>query len=233
MFCNFGKKHFMKKFLLLIIISAFSLNHQNLAYAQAGIFKVRLMVDKILTSSVMVTAGNQTANTFSSFRFPSNLQDSIKSDIQKTVQKQLFQNATYIYDIKADGTQRKTIETGTFAGGYPKMTKKRAMFSYEQEIYVKVKIKVQGYKGPTFGAMGVQYSNIHPTVKFKLKAFDSEKKKIYSRKIRLWDFDKVRSISFTNQFSTVTNTNALNPQQVYDMIHHTLMVFNEETEKNR
>jgi hypothetical protein len=223
----------MKKFLILTIIGTFSLLQQNLVHAQAGIFKVRLMVDKALTSSVMVTAGNQTTNSFSSFRFPSNLQDSIKSDIQKTVQKQLFQNATFIYDIKADGTQRKTLETGTFAGGYPKMTKKRALYSYEQEIYVKVKIKVQGYKGPAIGAMGVQYTNIHPTVKFKLKAFDSEKKKIYSRKIRLWDFDKVSSISFTNQFSTVTNTNALNPQQVYQMIHHTLMVFNEEEEKNR
>jgi hypothetical protein len=223
----------MKKFLFYSIIGVFILFNQHIVRAQAGIFKVRLMVDKVLTSSVMVTAGNQTANSFSSFRFPSNLQDSIKSDIQKTVQKQLFQNATFIYDLKADGTPRKTLETGTYAGGYPKMTKKRAMFSYEEEIYVKVKIKVQGYKGPAFGAMGVQYSNIHPTVKFKLKAYDSGKKKIYSRKIRLWDFDKVSSVSFSNQFSTVTNTNALNPQQVYQMIHHTMMVFNEEEEKNR
>lgn len=223
----------MNKFLFSTIIGAFCIFNHNLVDAQAGIFKVRLMVDKELTSSVMVTAANQTANSFSSFRFPSNLQDSIKSDIQKTVQKQLFQNATFIYDLKADGTQRKTIETGTFAGGYPKMTKKRAIISYEEELYVKVKIKVQGFKGPTVGAIGVQYSNIHPTVKFKLKAYDSDKKKIYSRKIRLWDFDKVNSISFNNQFSTVTNTEALTPQQVYQMIHHTMMVFNEEEEKNR
>lgn len=223
----------MKKLLFLAVICAVSMLNHNLIHAQAGIFKVRLLVDKALTSSVMVTAANQTANTFSNFRFPSNLQDSIKSDIQKTVQKQLFQNATFIYDLRADGTQRTTLETGTFAGGYPKMTKKRAIFSYEQELYVKVKIKVQGYKGPSIGAMGVQYSNIHPTVKFKLKAYDSGKKKIYSRKIRLWDFDKVSSISFTNQFSTVTNTNALNPQQIYQMIHHTVMVFNDEEEKNR
>jgi hypothetical protein len=223
----------MKKFLFITIIGAFSLLNQNLVHGQAGIFKVRLMVDKALTSSVMVTAGNQTANTFSSFRFPSNLQDSIKAEIQKTVQNQLFQNATFIYDIKADGTQRKTLETGTYAGGYPKMTKKRAMYSYEQELYVKVKIKVQGFKGPTIGAVGVQYSNIHPSVKFKLKAYDSGKKKIYSRKIRLWDFDKISSISFTNQFSTVTNTNALNPEQIYQMIKHTMRVFNEEEEKNR
>lgn len=223
----------MKKFLFAVIITSFSFLHSNLVIGQAGIFKVRLMVDKILTSSVMVTATNQTANTFSSFRFPSNLQDSIKSDIQKTVQKQLFQNATFIYDLKADGTQRKTLETGTFAGGYPKMTRKRAMYSYEQELYVKVKIKVQGFKGPTIGAVGVQYSNIHPSVKFKLKAYDTGKKKIYSRKIRLWDFDKVSSISFSNQFSTVTNTNALNPEQIYQMIKHTMNVFNEEEEKNR
>ncbi len=223
----------MKKFLVLTVFYSFTFLYSNLVNAQAGIYKVRLMVDKVLTSSVMVTATNQTTNSFSSFRFPSHLQDSIKSEIQKTVQKQLFQNATFIYDIKADGTQRKTLETGTFAGGYPKMTKKRALYSYEQEIYVKVKIKVQGFKGPTIGAVGVQYSNIHPSVKFKLKAFDIEKKKIYSRKIRLWDFDKVSSISFSNQFTTVTNTNALNPEQIYQMIKHTMMVFNEEAEKNR
>ena len=61
---------------------------------------------------------------------------------------------------------------------YPKMTKKRAVFGYEEELYVKFKIKVQAWNGPSFGAMGVQYSNIHPTVKVKIKAFDMEKKKV-------------------------------------------------------
>jgi len=223
----------MNKFLFYTIISAFILFNRNIVRAQAGIFKVRVMIDKALTSSVMVTAANQTANTFSSFRFPSNLQDSIKFYIQKTVKSQLFKEAEFIYDQKADGSKRTTLETGTFAGGYPKMTKKRAMYSYEEELYVKVKIKVQGFKGPTIGAVGVQYSNIHPSVKFKLIAYDIGKKKIYSRKIRLWDFDKISSVSFSNQFTTVTNTNALNPEQIYQMIKHTMLVFNEEQEKNR
>jgi hypothetical protein len=223
----------MKKFLFYTMISAFILFNHNIVRAQAGIFKVRVMIDKALTSSVMVTAANQTANTFSSFRFPSNLQDSIKFYIQKTVKSQLFKEAEFIYDHKADGSKRTTLETGTFAGGYPKMTKKRAMYSYEEELYVKVKIKVQGFKGPTIGAVGVQYSNIHPSVKFKLIAYDIGKKKIYSRKIRLWDFDKISSVSFSNQFTTVTNTNALNPEQIYQMIKHTMLVFNEEQEKNR
>jgi hypothetical protein len=223
----------MNKFLFYTIISAFILFNRNIVRAQAGIFKVRVMIDKALTSSVMVTAANQTANTFSSFRFPSNLQDSIKFYIQKTVKSQLFKEAEFIYDQKADGSKRTTLETGTFAGGYPKMTKKRAMYSNEEELYVKVKIKVQGFKGPTIGAVGVQYSNIHPSVKFKLIAYDIGKKKIYSRKIRLWDFDKISSVSFSNQFTTVTNTNALNPEQIYQMIKHTMLVFNEEQEKNR
>jgi hypothetical protein len=81
--------------------------------------------------------------------------------------------------------------------------------------------------------MGVQYSNIHPTVKVKIKAFDMEKKKVYSRKIRLWDFDKISSISYTNQLGSITNTKALNPEQIYQMIKHTLLVFNEEEERNR
>ena len=113
------------------------------------------------------------------------------------------------------------------------MTKKRAIFGYEEELYVKMKIKVQGYNGPSFGAMGVQYSNIHPTVKVKIKAFDTDKKKVYSRKIRLWDFDKISSIRYTGQLGSITNTNALNPQQIYEMIKHTLLVFNEEEERNR
>lgn len=223
----------MKKFLVLTVFCSFTFLHSNLLKAQAGIYKVRLVVDKALTSTVMVTATNQAANSFSTFRFPSNLQDSIKFYIQKIVKSQLFKEAEFIYDLKADGSKRTTLETGTFAGGYPKMTKKRAMYGYEEELYVKVKIKVQGFKGPTIGAMGVQYSNIHPSVKFKLIAYDIGKKKIYSRKIRLWDFDKVSSISFSNQFTTVTNTNALNPEQIYQMIKHTMLVFNEEQEKNR
>lgn len=228
------RKSFQMKNRLIYILILFLLAFHPFQYsAQAGIFRVRLLVDKALTSSVTFTTANQSTNAYSSFRFPSNLQDSIKFYIQKTVKSQLFKEANFIYDLKADGSKRTTLETGTYAGGYPKMTKKRAIFGYEEELYVKIKIKVQGYNGPSFGAMGVQYSNIHPTVKVKIKAFDTDKKKVYSRKIRLWDFDKISSIRYTGQLGSITNTNALNPQQIYEMIKHTLLVFNEEEERNR
>lgn len=223
----------MKKQLLCLITFCLIVLHPFQYSAQAGIFKVRLLVDKALTSSVTLTTANQSSNAYSSFRFPSNLQDSIKFYIQKTVKSQLFKESNFIYDLKADGSKRATLETGTFAGGYPKMTKKRAIFGYEEELYIKIKIKVQGYNGPSFGAMGVQYSNIHPTVKVKMKAFDVDKKKVFSRKIRLWDFDKLNSLSYTNPLGTITTTKALNPEQIYQMIKHTLMVFNEEEERRR
>jgi hypothetical protein len=233
LFVTLRKSFFMKNRLLAIVTTYLIVLIPFHYSAQVGIFKVRLLVDKALTSSVTFTAANQTNNAYSNFRFPSNLQDSIKSYIQKTVKSQLFKESTFIYDLKADGSKRSTLETGTFAGGFPKMTKKRAIFGYEEELYVKFKIKVQAWNGPSFGAMGVQYSNIHPTVKVKIKAFDMEKKKVYSRKIRLWDFDKISSISYTNPIGTITNTKALNPEQIYQMIKHTLLVFNEEEERNR
>lgn len=223
----------MKKPLLCLITFSLIVLHPFQYSAQAGIFKVRLLVDKALTSSVTFTTANQSSNAYSSFRFPSNLQDSIKFYIQKTVKSQLFKESNFIYDLKADGSKRATLETGTFAGGYPKMTKKRAIFGYEEELYIKIKIKVQGYNGPSFGAMGVQYSNIHPTVKVKMKAFDVDKKQVFSRKIRLWDFDKLNSLSYTNPLGTITTTKALNPEQIYQMIKQTLMVFNEEEERRR
>jgi hypothetical protein len=223
----------MKNLLLILLTSHLFIFFPFFTFAQGGIFKVRLMVDKALTSSVTFSTANQANNTYSNFRFPSNLQDSIKSEIQKTVKSQLFKESHFIYDLKADGSKKVTLETGTFAGGYPKMTKKRAIFGYEEELYIKIKIKVQGYNGPSFGAMGVQYSNIHPTVKVKMKAFDVDKKKVFSRKIRLWDFDKLNSLSYTNPLGTITTTKALNPEQIYQMIKHTLMVFNEEEERRR
>lgn len=223
----------MKLFLIHLFIFSHVLVFGQDSIGQAGIFKVRLFVDKALTNSYMVSSTGQPMNGYSSFRFNMNQQDSIKMLIQKTVRNQLFKNSEFIYDLKTDGTKRSTLETGTFAGGFPKMTKKRAIFAYEEDLYVKVKIKVQGYNGPKFGVAGVQYSNIHPSVKFKLKAFDSSKKKVYSRKIRLWDFDKINSVQITNQFSTITQTNALNSEQIYQMIRHTIRVFNEEEEKRR
>jgi hypothetical protein len=66
-----------------------------------------------------------------------------------------------------------------------------------------------------------------------MKAYDVGKKKIYSKKIRLFDFEKISSIQFTNPLLTVTNTNALNADQIYQMIKHTILVFNEEAERNR
>ena len=89
-FRNFEKKKSMKKVLFSVLISAIIPLSPLLTNAQAGIFKVRLMVDKALTSSVMITTANQSVNAYSNFRFPSNLQDSIKAAIQKTVKTQLF-----------------------------------------------------------------------------------------------------------------------------------------------
>lgn len=230
---NLNKRNFMRTtFLFLLLCCSLKAYSQDNS-APAGVFKVRLMVDKELTSQVMITAPNQSTNAFSSFRLPSNLKDSISALIMHTVKTQLFTEAGYIYDVKSNGSNRTTLETGTFSGGFPKMTKRRAIFSYEKELYVKVKIKVQGFKGPSFGTTYVQYTNIHPSVKFKMKAYDVEKRKVFSRKIRLFDFEKINSIQFTNPLATITNTKALNPDQIYQMIKHTILVFNEEAEKNK
>jgi hypothetical protein len=227
------KDIFMKSIVLFLFTSLQIMVFSQESLKQAGVFRVRLMVDKELTNRVMITAPNQTNNAYSTFRFPSNLKDSITALIFRTVKNQLFQDAEYIYDTKTDGSKRSTWETGTFSGGFPKMSKKRAIYGFEKEIYVKVKIKVQGIKGPSLGTTAVQYTNIHPSVKFKMKAYDVEKKKIYSKKIRLFDFEKISSIQFTNPLLTVTNTNALNADQIYQMIKHTFLVFNEEAERNR
>lgn len=222
----------MKNFLFSIFLLAQATSFAQDSISQAGIFRVRVFVDKALTNQLIVSNVNQT-NMYSGFRFSTNQRDSIMMLIQQTVKNQLFKDAVFIYDVKADGSQRKTMETGTFAGGFPKMTKKRAIYSYEEEIYVKVRLKVQAFSGPKYGIAGVQYSNLHPSVKFKMKAFDSSKKKIYSRKIRLWDFDKVSSLSFSNTVTTVTTTKALSSDQIYQMIQHTIRVFNEQEERNR
>lgn len=222
----------MKSFLFSVLLLAQATSFAQDSISQAGIFRVRLFVDKALTNQFMVSNVNQN-NIYSGFRFSPAQRDSIMMLIQQTVKAQLFKDAVFIYDVKADGSQRKTLETGTYAGGFPKMTKKRAIFSYEEEIYVKVRLKVESFSGPKYGIAGVQYANLHPSVKFKMKAFDSSKKKIYSRKIRLWDFDKVSSLSFSNQITTVTQTNALTSEQIYQMIRHTIRVFNEQEERNR
>ncbi|MFM6935631.1 MAG: hypothetical protein ACKOXP_09315 [Flavobacteriales bacterium] len=223
----------MRKSILFVLVLLNTAIFAQDSLSQAGIFKVRLYVDKALTNKVMINSVNQTGGIYSSFRLPNPLKDSIMDLIVHTVKQQLYLDATYIYDLKSDGSKRTTMETGTYAGGFPKMTKKRAYFGYEEELYVKIKIKVTGFNGPSIGMSGVQYSNIHPSVKFKVKAFDIEKKKVYSKKIRLWDFEKIRSIQFSTPLTTVTNTNALNADQIYQMIKHTILVFNEEAERNR
>jgi hypothetical protein len=222
----------MNRFLFSIFLFAQALVYSQGTTSQAGIYRVRLYVDKELTNQFLVSNVNQ-SNIYSGFRFSTIQRDSIMALIQETVKRQLFKDATLIYDMKGDGTPRKTIETGTYAGGYPKMTKRRAIYSYEEEVYVKVRILVEAFKGPGIGVAGVQYSNIHPSVKLKIKAYDASRKKIYSRKIRLWDFDKISSLQFSNAITTVTQTNALTSEQIYQMIKHTIRVFNDEEERNR
>lgn len=204
----------------------------NSLYCQstAGIYHFKFFIDKQLTNSVLVSTGSGT-NNFSggAFRMPSNYVDSIKQIIENGVGKELFSLTECTYATKKNGTLRKTYNTGQHVGGLPKTyIKKRAILSFEKDYYVRIKLRFNVFRGVQIGVPNLNYSRVRPYVLLKIKAFDVNRDRIYSKRIRVYDFERLQSVQYSLGNVSVRNSEIITPAQICDMIRKTFIKLGEK-----
>jgi hypothetical protein len=56
----------------------------------------------------------------------------------------------------------------------------------------------------------------------QITAFNSEKKRVYTKNVSVRDFDKLRSFQYTVNGVTVRNAEVLQPQQIMEMLVRSL-----------
>jgi len=207
-------------YLILGLFFPISLVAQN----TAGIYKIRFVIDQDLTNEVRVrVAGETTSDRFNLLRtFPDNLIDSINTVITKAVAKQLSANTTIFYKKNRRGQDVKTFGSSTTLEGMPRNRLKKAVLAEEKDYYARVRVNysARGGVGTTF--LGTTVTNIRPVVTMKIVAFDVEKKRVYSKKVRVRDFSRLRAVENTIGSVSIRRSEVLSPMEIYLMLTRTV-----------
>ena len=195
----------------------------------AGIYKIRFIIDQDLTNEVRIkVAGETTPDRFDVTRtFPNNLIDSIHNVITKTVAKQLSANALIFYKKNRKGQEIKSYGSSTSLEGMPRNRLKKAILVEEKDYYVRVRINYSARGGIGTSFLGTTVTNIRPVVTIKIVAFNVEKKRVYSKKVRVKDFSRLRAVENTIGSVSVRRSEVISPVEIYQMLQRTL----EEYEK--
>ncbi len=217
----------MKQLFLFFLIMNQSLFAQQVS--SASIYRARFFIDKTLTNKVLVsTNGSQNNFSGSLFRMPLNYIDSIKQIIEQGVGKELYAVAECQYLKKENGKLKTTYNSGQYVGGLPKGWKKKAVFAFEKDLYVFLRIRINAFRGVQIGGANLNYSKVRPFVFIRLKAFDETRKKVFSKKIRIYDFEKLESVQYSLGSVSVRNSEVITPDQICAMLKKTFSKMSEK-----
>jgi hypothetical protein len=93
---------------------------------------------------------------------------------------------------------------------------------------VRVKVRFGGYSLTSPSLFGFQKGHIQPIVKIRIRAYNVERKKIYSRKISYSNFPKLKNTQFTVGFGTNTKViqqEILSSDMIFSMLKETINVY--------
>jgi hypothetical protein len=213
----------MKKNFFYLIVGIF-IPINFFAQNSAGIYKISFNVDQDLVNEIRVNvAGETTPNRFNTFRsFPTNLIDSIQNVITKTVSKQLSANAAIFYKKNRNGQDIKSFGSVSRLAGMPRNRLKKAILAEEKDYYARVRINYNARKGIGISFLGTTVSNVRPVVTIKIVAFDVEKKRVYSKKVRVSDFSTLRAVENTIGSVSVRRSEVISPVEIYQMLQRTV-----------
>jgi len=200
-----------------------------IAQNTAGIYKIKFNIDQDLINEVRVkVAGESSPDRFNlSQTFPRNLIDSIQEVISNTVSKQLSATTQIFYKKNRKGEDIKTFGSATSLKGMPRNRLKKAILAEEKDYYVRIRVNYNARRGVGTTFLGTTVSNVRPTVTVKIVAFDVEKKRVFSKKVRVRDFSKLRAVENTFGSVSVRRSEVLLPIEIYRMLQRTV----EEYEK--
>jgi hypothetical protein len=186
----------------------------------AGIYKVRWFVDKRLTNSVTVNNIGTTP-----LSIPNALLDSVLNEITNIVKNELQAESRLIYSTNSNGKERLTITTSENVGGLPTGTKRQAFKTEYMEYYVKFKIIIGVNSVAAFGGQAVSYARLKPYVFIKMKAYGLDRKVKFHKSVRLASFNSIGSVQYNIGGVSMTNNNAITPEQMTNMVFEGLTKF--------
>ena len=156
------------------------------------------------------------------------LHDSVRITLENFVAEVLSSETVCIY---RKNKKNEVVSSSSFPGsirGLPRNNLRNAINFYEKDFYVRVKVRFGGYSLSSPSLFGFQKGHIQPIVKIRIRAYNVERKKIYSRKISYSNFPKLKNTQFTIGFGTNTKViqqEILSSDMIFSMLKETINVY--------
>ncbi len=189
---------------------------------KAGIYLLNITLEDEFIEEYV--ASNRNRGSTKGYSISTILPDSLIKKI-KTLAIELFQDklkadVECIYKQNKKGEQVSTVGWG-HVEGMPTNTYKGALTSSDMDYYVKIDVLMQTGGEPVFLGRGL-YSKIDPRVIGNIKVFDRVKNEVFTNKVSLKNFSKLRSDLISQGEFNKVYSEVLGPMDLY-MIYEVTM----------
>lgn len=211
----------------LLLVSTVSIAQQ-----EAGIFNISFQVDEELRNEL--EASHKERNFLSGYserpHFPEALINEMKDTIAHSVGKVLNANAECVYKINRKGDTVYTIGLGDELEGMPVDRKNKAIESHDKDLYVRVDVYIRSSGGVSVGLPNGTKSRLKPMIKYVVKVYNKEGKKVFKEKTKIKNFGVLKSTERDSENGEwrVKESEILHPEDIYAMLLKAIEQFEEE-----
>lgn len=190
---------------------------------KAGIHYIMFKMDEELMSDISISVNDRSfLNGYSeSPVFPMSLVDSVKDYLEYVAEEVLGVPTECVYKVNNKGKEVTSHGMNGELEGMPVALLKAARNRHtDLDYFVRIDVNITGRGGKwTINPKDVRFK-LKPTVTLKITQFDSEGKVMFSEKLKVKEFGKLRTREVTSGDGRVTvrKSEILYPEDIYEML---------------
>ena len=190
---------------------------------KAGIHYIMFKMDEELMSDISISVNDRNfLNGYSeSPVFPMSLVDSVKEYLEYITEEVIGVPTECVYKVNKKGKEVTSLGMNGELEGMPVALLKGARTRHsELDYFVRIDVNITGQGGRwTINPTDVRFK-LKPTVTLKITQFDLEGKVMFSEKLKVKEFGRLRSREVTSGDSRVSvrKSAILYPEDIYEMM---------------
>ena len=190
---------------------------------EAGIHYIMFKMDEELMSDISISVNDRNfLNGYSeSPVFPMSLIDSVKEYLEYVTEEVIGVPTECVYKVNRRGKEVTSLGMNGELEGMPVDLLKAARNRHSDlDYFVRIDVNITGRGGKwTINPKDVRFK-LKPTITLKITQFDSEGKVMFSDKLKVKEFGRLRTREVTSRDGQVTvrKSEILYPEDVYEML---------------
>lgn len=190
---------------------------------KAGIHYIMFKMDEELMSDISISVNDRNfLNGYSeSPIFPMSLIDSVKEYLEYVTEEVIGVPTECVYKVNRRGKEVTSLGMNGELEGMPVDLLKAARKRHSDlDYFVRIDVNITGRGGKwTINPKDVRFK-LKPTITLKITQFDTEGKVMFSEKLKVKEFGRLRTREVTSRDGRVTvrKSEILYPEDVYEML---------------